>query len=141
MAVVRTPETGMSKSTRLIIVASVVSISILCGMFGPIAFGEHHRSAVWEPLYGIGFFVAGFIFHPYSYNQTIGLIGFWAWPLLVIIGLGFLTWRATAQSRHSMAICAALFAASLCWWVSDRTANVLSVSWVPFYFNYYATWY
>ncbi|MDO8541199.1 MAG: hypothetical protein Q7S40_12240 [Opitutaceae bacterium] len=120
--------------------AMITGAAVFCGMFAPLVFSSV-RNAIWEPLFGIGFFTAGFLFHPYSGNRVIGLIGAIAWPLLVCAIIGWGVWKLTASRSPWVAVTAALYFLSLCAWVSVKTANQLSSHAFPFYSQLSAAWY
>jgi hypothetical protein len=83
-------------------------------MFAPLAFAV--RNAIWEPVFGVGFLVSGFVFHPFTGNRMVGLIGGRHWPLLVITGIAFGAWRLTAARPYWILMSAFLFMiAALLW--------------------------
>ena len=125
----------MRKWLRVTVAAVVTASAVCCGMFGLAAFGPEHRNAIWEPVFGIGYFVAGFILHPFTLNRTIGIIGGLIWPLFVTVGVGWLTWRITSGPRRVRAWSAVFYILSLCCWVSSAAADYLSLHWIPFFSN------
>lgn len=127
------------KGLRLTVAVACTAAATLCGMFAQVLFGVTHRNAVWEPLFGIGYGVAGWLFHPYAGNRIIGAVGLIWWPFLVVCGISFASWRLAARFDRRAKYAAMLFIASLCLWVGDSTANSLSIRGVPFFFNYYAS--
>lgn len=109
-------------------------------MYAPLVFGSV-RNAVWEPLFGIGFFFAGYCFHPYHGNRIVGLLGGSAWPLIVCTVIAFGGWRFTGSSLRTRLVACALFLASLVLWVPLDTVNRLVSHGVPFYSNLSSVWY
>jgi hypothetical protein len=104
----------MKTSSRVVVTVHVVTAAAFCGMFAPLAFAV--RNAIWEPVFGVGFLVSGFVFHPFTGNRMVGLIGGRHWPLLVITGIAFGAWRLTAARPYWILMSAFLFMiAALLW--------------------------
>jgi hypothetical protein len=129
----------MKTSSRVVVTVLVVATATFCGMFAPFAFA--FRNAIWDPVFGVGFLVAGFVFHPFTGNRMVGLIGGGLWPLLVIAGIGFGAWMLTAARPSWRLAAVGLFALSVFLWVSVPTANRISRHGVPFYSSYCSVWY
>jgi hypothetical protein len=110
-------------------------------MFAPIVFGPTFRNAIWEPIFGVGFLISGFVVHPYVGNPIIGLIGSVIWPLFLLVGIALGTWRNTAAPGRGAVVAAGFCAVSFLLWISSGTASWLSLHYVPFFTNYSAVWY
>jgi hypothetical protein len=125
----------------------VALIAAFFGMFLPVlAYELFHNDAiephnvVWESLFGIGFYVAGFIFHGYLANPWVGLIGQVLWPLIAITMVFFASRAVLRSSYRRCTVWACVFFFSLLICVGHDAANYLSVHGLPLYGNLYATW-
>jgi hypothetical protein len=118
----------------------VTLIAAFCGMFLPIAV-ENTHNVVWESVYGLGFFVAGFFAHGYTGNPVVGIIGLLVWPLAASAIVFFLARCSIDSTGMIRLLIGVLFVVSLFTCVSHETENYLSVHGAPLYWNLYATFY
>ena len=125
---------------NLVVPLLVTAVAAFFGMFLPIA-AQNSHNLVWESLYGIGFYLAGFVAHDYAGNAFLGLVGLLIWPLLACAIVFLLTRLAMRSSLTTRGIFGILFAASLFAGVSHDTENYLSSRGAPLYWNLYATFY
>ncbi|MEO7191987.1 MAG: hypothetical protein ABI051_13115 [Vicinamibacterales bacterium] len=86
----------------------------------------------WEFFYGLGFYIAGFVFHPDAFNRTIGIIGYLLWPLLATVLVFFLARIAIRSSRPWRIVAAGVFAASVMLWINHERANDIARRWPIF---------
>jgi hypothetical protein len=115
-------------------------VTAFCGMFLPLA-AQNKHNVVWESLYGLGFYLAGFFARGYAGNRFVGLVGLLVWPLFASGIVFLLTRHVMRSSSKATIIVGILFAASLLACVSDNTENYLSSHGAPLYWNLYATFY
>jgi hypothetical protein len=118
----------------------VTLIAAFCGMFLPIA-AENTHNVVWESVYGLGFYVVGFVAHGYTGNPLLGIVGLLVWPLAASAIVFFLARYSISRTGVTRLIIGILFVVSLFACVSHDTENYLSVRGAPLYWNLYATFY
>ena len=135
-----------------ILVSAVVPLLIavvaaFLGMFLPIAVYElthtgtfHPHNVVWESVFGIGFYIAGF-FGSCMADRWVAVVGFLAWPLTAMVIVFFVSRAIFRRSVRYRVICSILFVVSLLVCVGDDAENYLSLHHVPLYWNLYATCY
>jgi len=130
-----------SRAIQNLLVPLVVTfVGAFFGMFLPMT-AQNSHNVVWESLYGIGFYHAGFLAHGYVANALLGLVGLVVWPLLAC-GIVFLLSSVVMRSSSKVRILVGIvFAASLFACVSHDTENYLSSRGAPLYWNLYATFY
>lgn len=125
----------------------VVAVAFF-GLFLPVAVYELSHSdsfelhnVFWESIFGIGFYLAGFIFHGYLTNPGVGLIGMLVWPLVIVIIVFFGTRAVLRSSQNHRILWGCLFVFSLLACAGHDAENYLSIHGLPLFWNLYATWY
>jgi hypothetical protein len=123
---------------NLLVPLVVTLVGAFFGMCLPMA-AQNSHNVIWESLYGIGFYLVGFLTRGYVANALVGLVGLVVWPLLacgIVFVLSRLVMRSSSKVRIVVGI---IFAASLFACVSHDTENYLSSRGAPLYWNLYAT--
>jgi hypothetical protein len=93
------------------------------------------RNVFWESVYGLGYFVVGFVSNSYALNSTVGFVGLILWPLLLMIVIGCSAWRAFSLQKHLGMAIAGLFFAALLVWIPKQEIDSLSASGFPMFWN------
>lgn len=111
-------------------------VAVVLGMHS-VFFVPNVHNLIWESVYGVGYYVSGFIFRPYTLNPTIGLIGFILWPLIATVIVSLLTLLAIRASPRWRILALGVFVVSLLIWIDDAQANELCRKGWPIFYNYY----
>jgi hypothetical protein len=126
----------------------VAVVGAFLGMFLPMAVYELSRSnsfelhnVFWESIFGIGFYVAAFIFDSYLANRWVGLIGLLMWPLIAMTIIFFASRAVLHRSQPTRIIWICVFVLSLFICVGHDAENYLSIHGLPLYWNLCANWY
>ena len=118
----------------------VTIVALLFGIFLPIV-AQNSHNVFWESLYGLGFYISGFVARSYVANAFVGWIGLLVWPLIACI-IVFLVAGAVMRSSPTTRLAVGiLFVVSLFACVSHDTESYFSSRRAPLYWNLYATFY
>jgi len=117
----------------------VVMGAAQAGVFSLLCLDGHFRNVVWEPLFGVGFLVAGLLFQPFTGNRIVGMIGM-AWPLLLLALVGLLAWNLAAARPRWRWVAAFVFVVSLLAIIPSATADRLA-RFLPLFSNELFAWY
>ena len=101
-------------------------------MFSPFVLHDI-RNLPWEALFGFGFYVTGF-FRSTLGEHLEGLLGFFVWPIAVIVLLWVTSFRILRAGLYARVASASLFIISLLICVPADTANALA-SRLPLFLN------
>ncbi len=128
---------------RIIYVITVAFVPFLLGHFLPkndIAGGLlDFVNVPWGVIYGIGWWIAGMIFGLGSGPDSF--IGFFLWPLLVLLGLAYLGVKISRRGNRAMTVYLAILVFTALLNITPERAATEPFSDLPIFWNFFAAAY